>query len=61
MAPQIAARLMILGSFLAGAALACAGDDGATLERGEFRLHQYKRPTGRETYEISREGDRLVL
>jgi hypothetical protein len=53
--------LMILGSFLAGAALACAGDDGATLERGEFRLHQYKRPTGRETYEISREGDRLVL
>src|SRR5262245_26792112 len=61
MAPHLAASLMALGAVLAEAATGGAGDDGPVLERGAFRLHHYKRPTGRETYEIAREGDRLVL
>ena len=61
MAPQLTARLMAFGAILAGAAASGAGDDGPILERGAFRLHHYKRPTGHETYEIAHEGDRLVL
>ena len=40
---------------------AWADDDGPIVERGAFRLHLHKRPTGRETYEIRRDGDLLVL
>ena len=54
--------------FLIGllAALTAAGglradDDGPVVERGTFVLHLYKRPTGKETYEIRRDGDDLVL
>src|SRR6516162_8476231 len=36
-------------------------DDGPIVERGAFRLHLHKRPTGREAYEIRRDGDLLVL
>jgi imidazolonepropionase-like amidohydrolase len=35
--------------------------DGEILEQGTFRLHLFKRPTGRETYEIRRAGDGVVL
>jgi imidazolonepropionase-like amidohydrolase len=40
---------------------ASAADDGEMMERGAFRLHLYKRPTGRESYEIRRAGGGLVL
>jgi imidazolonepropionase-like amidohydrolase len=48
------------------AALAAAGglrtdDDGPVVEHGTFVLHLYKRPTGKETYEIRRDGQDLVL
>ena len=38
-----------------------AGDDGPVVEHGTFVLHLCKRPTGKETYEIRRDGDDLVL
>ena len=38
-----------------------AADDGQVVESGVFRLHLYKRPTGREAYEVRRDGDGLIL
>jgi imidazolonepropionase-like amidohydrolase len=46
---------------LATAGGAWAEDEGEVVERGVFRLHLYKRPTGQETYEIRRDGEGLVL
>src|SRR6516165_3074996 len=47
------------------ASCAAAGESGGpdddVVERGAFRLHLYKRPTGRESYEIRRDGGGLVL
>jgi imidazolonepropionase-like amidohydrolase len=35
--------------------------EGDVIESGVFRLHLFKRPTGKETYEIRRDGGGLVL
>ena len=55
--------VLLIGSLaaLAAAGGTCADDDGQVVERGAFRLHLYKKPTGRETYEIRRDGDGMVL
>ncbi len=55
--------VLLIGSLAALAAPggACADDDSQVLERGAFRLHLYKKPTGRETYEIRRDGDGMML
>jgi imidazolonepropionase-like amidohydrolase len=33
----------------------------AVIERGKFRLHKFEQPIGEETYEISRDGNSLVV
>ena len=33
----------------------------AVIESGKFRLHKYMQPVGEEAYEVSREGDSLVI
>ncbi len=55
--------ILLIGSLcvLAAAVAAPAGDDGQIVESGVFRLHLYKRPTGREAYEVRRDGDGLIL
>jgi imidazolonepropionase-like amidohydrolase len=55
--------VLLIGSLsaLAAAGSAWAEDGGPIVESGAFRLHLYKRPTGRETYEIRRDGDGLIL
>src|SRR5262249_44706405 len=59
--PRRAVLLIGLLAALATAGGLRAGDDGPVIERGTFVLHLYKRPTGKETYEIRRDGDDLVL
>ena len=61
MSPRRAVFLIGLLAALAAAGGLRAGDDGPVVERGTFVLHLYKRPTGKETYEIRRDGDDLVL
>ena len=61
MSPRRAVFLIGVLAALAAAGGLRAGDDGPVVERGAFRLHLHKRPTGRETYEIRRDGDLLVL
>ena len=56
-----AAFLISLLAGLAAAGELRAADDGPVVERGTFILHLYKKPTGKETYEIRRDGDDLVL
>jgi hypothetical protein len=46
---------------IVAAGSASAADDGELIERGAFRLHLYKRPTGRESYEFRRANVGLVL
>ncbi len=55
--------VLLIGSLAALAAPGgmCADDDSQVVERGAFRLHLYQKPTGRETYEIRRDGDGMVL
>ena len=58
-------KLAVLGiALLVASAATCKASEpveGEVVESGAFRLHLYKRPTGRETYEIRRDGDGLVL
>src|SRR5262245_19307806 len=61
MSPRRAVLLIGLLAALATAGGLRAGEDGPVVERGTFVLHLYKRPTGKETYEIRRDGDALVL
>jgi imidazolonepropionase-like amidohydrolase len=61
MSPRRAVFVIGLLAALAAAGGLRAGDDGPVVERGTFVLHLYKRPTGKETYEIRRDGDALVL
>src|SRR5262249_51963027 len=61
MSPRRAVFLIGLLAALAAAGGLRAGDDGPVVERGTFVLHLYKRPTGKETYEIRRDGVDLVL
>src|SRR4051812_47828360 len=49
----------VLTLFMAWRATATADDQ--LVERGAFRLHLFKRPTGRESYSIRRSGRELVL
>ena len=55
--------VLLIGSLPALVAVggAWAEDGGQIVESGSFRLHLYKRPTGRETYEIQRDGESLIL
>ena len=34
---------------------------GQVLESGKFRLHKFEQPIGEESYELSRDGDSLVI
>ncbi len=52
MSPRRAVFLIGLLAALAAAGGLRARDDGPVVERGTFVLHLYKRPTGKETYEI---------
>ena len=61
MSPRRVVFLMSLLSALAAAGGLRAGDDGPIVERGTFILHLFKKPTGKETYEIRRDGNDLVL
>jgi len=61
MSPRRAVFLIGLLAALVAAEGLRAGDDGPVVERGTFVLHLHKRPTGKETYEIRRDGDDLVL
>jgi hypothetical protein len=53
--------LLISCPVLAPARTAPGPKDLPSVERGTFILHKVLKPTGRETYEIARDGDRLVL
>jgi hypothetical protein len=61
MPPIRAAFLISLLVELVAAGGLRAADDDPVVGRGTFLLHLYKRPTGKETYEIRRDGDDLVL
>ena len=51
----------LLAALTAAGGLRADDDDGPVVERGTFVLHLYKRPTGKETYEIRGDGHDLVL
>jgi hypothetical protein len=53
--------LLVSCPVLAPAGTAPGPKDLPPVERGTFILHNVLKPTGRETYEIARHGDRLVL
>src|SRR5919205_452817 len=54
--------LLPLALVLASAAHARAqGAAPAVVESGRFRLHKFEQPIGEETYEVTREGDSLVV
>jgi imidazolonepropionase-like amidohydrolase len=61
MSSRMAVFLIGLLAELGAATSLRAGDDGPVVERGTFVLHLFKRPTGRETYEVRRDDDDLVL
>ncbi len=61
MSRKLAVLLISSLPVLAAAASAWAEDGGPIVESEAFRLHLYKRPTGRETYEIRCDGDGLIL
>ncbi len=54
-------RLVVLALLLAFIPAARAAGTETPAERGTFRLHKFMQPIGSETYEISRDGDAVVL
>jgi hypothetical protein len=59
--PTVAAPLLVVAYYPSHAITAPSVDDHEVLERGGFQVHHDKRSIRRETCEIAREGEPVVL